>query len=139
MSARMLVVDDEPRMARLVQLILEEAGYEVRVCPDGESCLETLRAWHPDLIILDLMMPGLSGIEVLEQLRADPSLAHLPVLLYSASGPLLPSAGEARRLRVGVLRKPFDLDSLLTAVHSLLGQPWGAEGASPNRVAQIPP
>lgn len=81
---RVLVVDDDRDIRDLVTFKLEQAGYEVRQAEDGLQALDAVRAWAPDLVVLDVMMPGLSGIDVVRELRADPASSATPVILLTA-------------------------------------------------------
>ena len=81
---RVLVVDDDRDIRDLVTFKLEQAGYEVRQAEDGLQALEAVREWSPDLVVLDVMMPGLSGVDVTRELRADPATAATPVILLTA-------------------------------------------------------
>lgn len=82
--ARVLVVDDERHIARFLEFVLKKAGYLVAVAHDGEEALLKAQQFLPDAILLDLVMPKLSGLEVLRQLRADPRFAHVFVAVLSA-------------------------------------------------------
>jgi len=79
--ARILVVDDDPQARELVQRNLAREGFEVRAAADGSAGLELARAWKPDLILLDVMMPGRDGWAVLAELKADPALSSIPVIM----------------------------------------------------------
>jgi DNA-binding response OmpR family regulator len=81
---RVLVVDDDRDIRDLVTFKLQQAGYEVRQAEDGLQALDAVREWAPDLVGLDVMMPGLSGIDVTRELRADPTTAATPVILLTA-------------------------------------------------------
>jgi len=82
---KILVVDDESRITRMIQRNLEVTGnYEVQTENDSLSVLATARKFEPDLVVLDVMMPGMDGGEVLAQLREDPKLHHLPVIFLTA-------------------------------------------------------
>ena len=81
---RVLVVDDDPVIRELLALELGLSGHQVEAAPDGESALERLRQDPADAVVLDVMMPGLTGWAVLSAIRADPALARLPVVLLSA-------------------------------------------------------
>lgn len=83
-ATRVLVVDDDRDIRDLVTFKLEQAGYEVRQAEDGLQALDAVREWAPDLVVLDVMMPGLSGIDVTRELRADPATATTPVILLTA-------------------------------------------------------
>ena len=120
---RPLVVcaDDDEDILSLVTLRLERAGYEVAKAADGDEALETVRARRPALAILDVMMPKRTGYEVLAELRTDPSLAGLKVILLSAR---VQEADVERGLDAGAdayLAKPFKAPDLVATVQELLG------------------
>jgi two-component system alkaline phosphatase synthesis response regulator PhoP/two-component system response regulator VicR len=81
---RILVVDDEPNIRRLIELHLSGAGYQVLTACDGEEALAAVEGRRPDLIVLDVMMPGPDGFQVLETLKGDPETADIPVLMLTA-------------------------------------------------------
>lgn len=81
---RILVVDDERHIVRLVQVNLERQGYQVLTAYDGVECLEKARAEKPDLIILDVMMPRMDGFEALQRLKTDPETSIIPVIMLTA-------------------------------------------------------
>ena len=85
---------------------------------DGALVLETVRQVHADLLILDIMMPGLSGLEVYDRVREDPNIRDMPVLFVSANTPMFDSEFRKRNL-TSVLTKPFDLNDLLQRVREL--------------------
>jgi two-component system, OmpR family, phosphate regulon response regulator PhoB len=84
MSAQILVVDDEPDIAALVAYHLAKESYRVRTAQDGTEALRAVESQLPDLIVLDLMLPGVSGLEVLRELRRRPETNHVPVILLTA-------------------------------------------------------
>ena len=84
MAQRILVIDDEPDLLELVRVNLEQNGYQVETAASGRAALETLQHVPPDLIILDLMLPDVSGLEICRQVRSDPSLRHLPIIMLTA-------------------------------------------------------
>jgi two-component system, OmpR family, response regulator MprA len=116
-ARRILVVDDDPMVATTVQRVLRPEGYEVDVALGGAQALEQARAQRPDLVVLDLMMPGVDGLEVCRQLRAN---GNLPILILTArSG----TADRVRGLDTGAddyLVKPFAYAELLARVRALL-------------------
>ena len=123
MTDRPLVVcaDDDDDILSLVSLRLERAGYEVAKATDGEAALELVRARRPALAILDVMMPRRTGYEVLSELRADPSLMGLKVIMLSAR---VQEADVERGLELGAdayLAKPFKAPELVAKVQELLG------------------
>jgi DNA-binding response OmpR family regulator len=117
-----LVVDDHRPLRALCRASLENAGFRVLEARDGEEALASIRAEHPDLILLDIMMPGLSGWEVTSALLADRSTDQIPIVFISAQTEL------ADRLRAfelgahGYLTKPFDPDVLAETVATVLDQ-----------------
>jgi len=83
-KARILLVDDEPGMVQLMEAVLLKDGYQIMTAVDGELALEMVRSEHPDLVLLDVMMPRLDGYEVLKAMRADPDLRDTPVIMLTA-------------------------------------------------------
>jgi DNA-binding response OmpR family regulator len=108
---RVLVVDDEATVRFLLSRVLAHAGYAVDVATDGEAALDRIQASRPDLIVLDLMMPGLDGWGVLERLKAMP--APPPVLVVSAHGDSDTPLRAAEAGAAGYMTKPFALKALV--------------------------
>jgi CheY-like chemotaxis protein len=108
-----LLVDDESNMRFLLRMILESEGYEVIAAQHGTAALETLRESRPDLVLTDVMMPVMSGRELVERLRADPETADIPIVVVTAAHELVLPGADA------VIAKPFDEDELLAIVRSL--------------------
>jgi two-component system, OmpR family, phosphate regulon response regulator PhoB len=131
MGQRILVVDDEPDLLELVRVNLSQAGFEVDTAETGRQALERVRRAAPDLLILDLMLPDLSGTEVCRHLRQDSSLAEIPIIMLTAR------ADEVDRvvgLEVGAddyVTKPFSPRELTLRVRAVLRrrQPGNAGGA----------
>ncbi len=117
---RILIVDDTPANLHILQLRLGTNGYEIITASDGEEAIAAARQYHPDLILLDVMMPKMDGIEVCRQLRADPSLPFIPIILITAkTDPRDVVAG----LEAGgdeYLIKPVDQVALVARVKSVL-------------------
>ena len=110
--------DDGPIAGLLRDAVNDEPDYLAVVVSDGGFVVETARRVHADLVILDIMMPGLSGLEVYDRLRADPRVRDTPVLFVSAVAAQHESELRARAIR-SVLAKPFDLEHLLREVRLL--------------------
>ena len=110
--------DDEPIATLLRDAINDEPTYQSVVVSDGALVLETVRQVHADLLILDIMMPGLSGFEVFDRVRADPDIRHMPVLFVSAATPQFEREFQDRGI-TDVVSKPFDLNDLLERVRVL--------------------
>jgi two-component system phosphate regulon response regulator PhoB len=119
-SPRVLVVEDEPAIRELLKVSLESAGYRVEVAPDAESAQGAVRASPPDLLLLDWMLPGASGLSFARTLRADPRTRELPVIMLTAR------SGEADKvagLEAWVddyVTKPFSPRELLARIKVLL-------------------
>ena len=120
MGKRVLVVDDDRVIQQLLEVNLELEGYEVvATAADGKEALEKIAELKPDLVILDIMMPKMDGLEVCRRLRADPDLAKIPVILLSARAQ---DMDIREGLEIGAsayLTKPFDPVELLEVVGRL--------------------
>ena len=117
---RVLIADDNVQGVELLEAYLSGSGYDLRTAADGEQTLREVAAWHPDLILLDIMMPRISGFEVCKRLRADPATQDVAVLMITALDQ--PSDME-RAVDVGAdefLSKPIKKSELLLRVRSLL-------------------
>ena len=110
--------DDEPIARLLRDAINDEPSYQAVIVPDGALVLETVRQVHADLLILDVMMPGLSGIEVFDRVRADPDVRDMPVLFVTAATQDYQRQFKDRKVS-DVISKPFDLNELLAKVRAL--------------------
>src|ERR1700752_5453673 len=101
---RIAVIDDEPRIRELLELTLGHHGYQVRTAPDGPAGLDLVKGWEPDLIVLDVMMPKISGIELLPMLRR---VTDAPVIMLSARGERESKGEGISPRRAHYLSKPF--------------------------------
>ena len=121
MGKKVLVVDDEIHIIRILNYKLTSAGYEVLQARDGNEALEVASRDKPDLIFLDIMMPGISGFEVLESLKQDPATRDIPVVILSAKGQ---DSDRSRGLGLGVVDyivKPFSPSLILQKTQDLIG------------------
>ena len=117
--ARILVVDDLPEICLLLQTVLEMEGYVVEVADSSHAALESIASHSPDLVLLDVTMPGMNGFEVTRRLRQNPSLPHIPILLITGYSEPTP-ADEFDVGADGFIIKPFALDYLLHQVRIIL-------------------
>jgi CheY-like chemotaxis protein len=107
--SRILYIDDEPDIREVAQMALElAAGFEVRTAASGEEGLREAAAWQPDLILLDVMMPGMDGPTVLKKLQAIPETASIPVVFITARTQAQEVAALQSLGARGVIAKPFD-------------------------------
>ena len=116
-----LLVDDEANLRILVRTTLDVAEYRIIEATDGTTALDLARQQRPDLLVLDWMMPGLNGIEVVQALRQDPTTAHIPIIMLSARGQ---ATDQERGRSMGIsayLVKPFSPLELLRSVLEILG------------------
>jgi CheY-like chemotaxis protein len=124
---RALVVDDDEMNLLLVQRVLEGRGIAVEVARDGMSALAALERLRPDLVILDIMMPGISGAEVLDRIKANPALATIPVIMLTAKaddGDLIESYRSGADYYV---TKPLVPSQLLYGVGLILGSDFRSD------------
>jgi CheY-like chemotaxis protein len=119
---RVLVVEDEPENRLFIGLMLRTEGYDVVEAEDGPTALKLLGVSHPDLILLDVMMPGLNGWQVFERIRGDGRWDHVPVVMLTA---LAQRADVERAVELGVdgyLTKPFEPADLIHTIEETLGK-----------------
>ena len=131
MNANIMIVEDEEALTLLLRYNLETQGYEVETIARGDEADTRLREGTPDLVILDWMLPGLSGIELCRRLRARPETRQLPIIMLTARGE---ESERVRGLSTGAddyIVKPFSVPELLARVNALLRR------ASPERVADV--
>jgi DNA-binding response OmpR family regulator len=120
--SRILIVDDEPNIVVPLEFLMRREGYEVAVAQDGQAALEAIEAMPPDLVVLDVMLPKMSGFEVCRQLRADPRWSGLKILMLTAKGR---ESEMERGLQLGAdayVTKPFSTRDLVARVRALLGE-----------------
>ena len=114
---RILVVDDDPSIQGFLAEALADEGYGVRTAANGREALAVLRAWRPDLILLDLMMPEMDGWAFRAEQRLMPGVADVPVIVLSAARDLDARTRELEPAQV--FSKPFDLEALLGTIERL--------------------
>jgi len=127
---RILVVDDEPQLTRVLRTGLKSRGYDVRAAADGLAGFEAFTDWHPDLVITDLAMPNVDGLELTRRLRA---ISQVPIIVLSAKGE---EKTKVEALDLGAddfVTKPFGIDELLARVRASLRR---AKAPTTNEAAQ---
>ena len=120
MGKKILVVDDEPDLLKVTLLRLKKTGYEVFGCVHGQEALDLAREIIPDLIILDVYLPVISGDDVAKILKKDDELKHIPIILISASTGILDEKAWGSGADA-YLRKPFEPEELISTVKNILG------------------
>jgi CheY-like chemotaxis protein len=119
MAQIIMVIDDEPDLLAMVRDVLHWSGYEVLVADHPERALATNRERHPALILIDMMLPGMSGMELAQQFRHGGGYADTPIIGMSASRLMCQMAAESG-IFTAVISKPFDLPALLSLVQQHL-------------------
>lgn len=120
-TQHVLLIEDEPNIAEAIAFLLSRDGLRVSQASEGLSALVMLQADPPDLVILDHMLPGMSGLEILASLRADPATRGIPVMMLTARGrdrAMAEAAGADR-----FMTKPFSNAEILAEVRAMLGRP----------------
>lgn len=120
-SRRILVVDDEPHIRRVLSAVLGSRGYEVLMASDGTEGLDGFASEDVDLVILDLMMPGASGLEILSKIRTDARRADTPVIILTAKGQDTDRDAALAGGANDFLTKPFSPKKLLARIEEILG------------------
>jgi len=126
MTDRILVVDDEPDLLELVRFNLSQAGYEVETAETGMDGIEKARRRHPDLLVLDVMLPDLPGTEVCRRVRADSELSGLPVLMLTARSEEIDRVVGLELGADDYVTKPFSPRELILRVQAILRRTRGA-------------
>ena len=122
MAKKVLLCDDETHILRAAQIKLSHAGYDVSTAADGQEAWESILASPPDLLVTDLQMPRLDGLELSRRVRETPATAHLPILMLTAKGFELTHLELAEKTGVlAVLPKPFSPRELVRYIDSVLG------------------
>lgn len=116
-----LYVEDELALHGLVEFWLTEAGFRVELAEDGAEALDMIRTSPPDLVITDAMMPALSGDELVEIMKSDPELSHIPIVMATAAASPFRVSRMLERGCTAVLGKPLDEQSFVAAARDALG------------------
>ena len=123
MSKHVLIADDEANIVISLEFLMKREGHRVTIARDGDAALEAIRRERPDLVLLDVMMPGKSGFEVCQAVRADEALAAVKILMLSAKGRDTDLAKGSALGADAYMTKPFSTRELADKVRELLGTP----------------
>ena len=121
MGKKILIADDEPNIVVSLEFLMKQSGYDVRVATNGEDALRAVEEFVPDLILLDVMMPRLSGYDVCQKVRENPAWAGVKIIMLSAKGR---DVEVNKGMAVGAdayVPKPFSTKDLIATVRELLG------------------
>lgn len=121
MNKKILIADDEQNIVISVEFLMKREGYTVFVAGDGDEALARIRAEKPDLVLLDVMMPKKNGFDVCQEVRADPALAGVRILMLTARGRDTEMAKGLALGADGYMTKPFSTKDLVDKVRELLG------------------
>ncbi|RME79079.1 MAG: response regulator [Chloroflexi bacterium] len=122
MTKKILIVDDEENIVVSLEFLVEQAGYELRVARNGEEALQQVADFHPDLVLLDLMMPRINGFEVCRRIRQNPDWKDIKVVMLTAKGR---EVEVAKGMAVGAndyITKPFSTRELMSRIAEILEQ-----------------
>ena len=123
MAKRVLIVDDEPNIVTALEFLLEKRGFEVMVASNGEEALARVEAFKPNLVLLDVMMPKVSGYDVCQRMRADPRWRGIKIVMLSAKGR---EVEVSKGMSLGAdlyVTKPFSSAELVATIDKLLRRP----------------
>ncbi len=118
---RILIVDDESAVADLIEAVLVDEGYTVAIARDGIQGILLARDWKPDLVLMDVMLPGVDGTTAIRRLKNDPATADLPIVAMSAGRTIRRQSNELTDADAA-LSKPFDIEALLAQIEFLLSR-----------------
>ena len=117
---RILIVEDNPANMRLACLLLERAGHGLLCAPDAETALQLARTGHPDLILMDIQLPGMDGLAATVLLKGDPATAHIPIIALTAMAQREDEDKAALAGCDGYIAKPLSIRGLYSAIDTLL-------------------
>lgn len=134
---KILIAEDDPNIRTILQFTLEGAGHEVTAVDNGTAALDQSRKTEPDLIMLDVMMPGKNGLEVCYELKNDPKMEHIPVLILTATTQTSTKSDDYWRVRSRAddfMSKPFKSADLIKRVEKLLTDQYREKGDGQGRL-----
>ena len=120
MAHKLLIVDDEPDILRLMVLALTKRNFDVITAADGQEALEVMRRASPDLVLLDIMLPKLTGDQVCTTIKVDPELNQIPVILFTADSDTVTAEKAKQYGATDYIIKPFDTEKLIEKINHAL-------------------
>lgn len=120
---KILVMDDESPIAEVISEFCKSFGFETKILTSGENALEAVKGYKPDLITLDLVMPEISGVEVLEQLKADPETRDIPIIIISSIAGSTSVEEMLKKQTKEILAKPVQIKVLKASIEDALSHP----------------
>ena len=121
MKKKILVVDDEPELVKALQIRLQANGFEVSGITEGKRVMKEVKHFHPDLILLDLLMPEVDGFEIWDQLKREEKFKEIPVIVFTAGARQTIEKKASKKGMYAYIAKPLNMDILLTQIRGLLG------------------
>ncbi|MEZ4664776.1 MAG: response regulator [Caldilineaceae bacterium] len=131
MAQKILIVDDEANIVISLQFLMEQAGYAVEIARTGDEALEKLDAFLPDLVLLDIMLPGVNGFEICQRIRESAAWRHMKVVILTARGREVEVAKGFALGADAYITKPFSTRNLLEEVQRCLAEASAASSDSP--------
>ena len=122
---KILIVDDEPNIIVPLEFLMEQNNYDVRVAANGEQALEVISAYDPDLILLDIMLPGIDGYEVCQKIRKNPKFKHTKIIFLSAMARSIDLAKGMELAADEYITKPFSTADVVEKIRALLEEDQG--------------
>jgi CheY-like chemotaxis protein len=126
---RVLVVDDIEMISEMAKVVLEAAGFVTETCPDAQAAKARLAEFQPDVILMDIQLPGVDGIELTRQLKADPATRHIVIVAFTAYAVRGDELGLKAAGFDGFITKPVEVTTLAAQVHFWLEAPASARGS----------
>ncbi|GAB4033555.1 MAG: hypothetical protein Fur0012_13370 [Elusimicrobiota bacterium] len=117
--SKIMVVDDDPEISSLVQYTLESLGHTIKVCDNGREVIDAIKDFKPELMVMDVMLPGIDGYSLTSKITEDPQMASIPIIVLSALEPSRSMFSKFNQVSA-FLTKPFNTDDLLEAVKNAL-------------------
>ncbi|MBI4655293.1 MAG: response regulator [Elusimicrobia bacterium] len=117
--SKILVIDDDIEILNLIKKALSDAGHQVDTCENGSDVMRAIRDTNPDLLLLDVMLPGVDGFSLANRVRVSPETVNLPIIIISALGPSRPLFESMPQVKA-FFPKPFDVNDLTDKVNEIL-------------------